>query len=52
MTNSEAYDAVVLAGGGARRLHGADKPGLLVGGRPLVAWVGEAASRMIEENSA
>jgi molybdopterin-guanine dinucleotide biosynthesis protein A len=43
MTTSEAgYDAVVLAGGGARRLDGADKPGLLVGGRSLVAWVGAA----------
>ena len=44
MTSSEVYDAVVLAGGGARRLRGADKPGLLVGGRPLVAWVGEAVA--------
>ncbi|GAB2817323.1 molybdenum cofactor guanylyltransferase [Actinoallomurus bryophytorum] len=44
MTSSEAYDAVVLAGGGARRLRGADKPGLLVGGRPLVAWVGAAVA--------
>jgi molybdopterin-guanine dinucleotide biosynthesis protein A len=35
---------VVLAGGGARRLHGADKPGLLVGGRTLVAWVGAAVA--------
>ncbi|MER5431078.1 NTP transferase domain-containing protein [Streptomyces sp. NPDC002588] len=31
-----AYDAVVLAGGGARRLGGADKPGVRVGGRPLL----------------
>lgn len=31
-----AYDAVVLAGGAARRLGGADKPGLRVGGRPLL----------------
>ncbi|MFI1969998.1 molybdenum cofactor guanylyltransferase [Streptomyces cinnamoneus] len=30
------YDAVVLAGGAARRLGGADKPGLTVGGRPLI----------------
>ncbi|MGC9501548.1 NTP transferase domain-containing protein [Streptomyces sp. WG7] len=29
-------DAVVLAGGAARRLGGADKPGLRVGGRPLL----------------
>ncbi|MFE6337650.1 NTP transferase domain-containing protein [Streptomyces sp. NPDC057806] len=33
---SEVYDAVVLAGGAARRLGGADKPGLSVGGRPLL----------------
>ncbi|NEC15321.1 NTP transferase domain-containing protein, partial [Streptomyces sp. SID8014] len=31
-----AFDAVVLAGGGARRLGGVDKPGLRVGGRALV----------------
>ncbi|WP_436737820.1 DUF6457 domain-containing protein [Streptomyces sp. BBFR102] len=31
-----AFDAVVLAGGGARRLDGADKPGLRVGGRALI----------------
>lgn len=30
------YDAVVLAGGAARRLSGADKPGLRVGGRALL----------------
>ncbi|NBM15902.1 NTP transferase domain-containing protein [Streptomyces sp. GC420] len=31
-----AYDAVVLAGGAATRLGGADKPGVSVGGRPLL----------------
>ncbi|MFF4555199.1 NTP transferase domain-containing protein [Streptomyces sp. NPDC001422] len=31
-----AYDAVVLAGGSARRLGGADKPGVRVGGRALL----------------
>ncbi|MFI5658188.1 NTP transferase domain-containing protein [Streptomyces sp. NPDC051684] len=31
-----AYDVVVLAGGGARRLGGADKPGVRVGGRALL----------------
>ncbi|MFF1543095.1 NTP transferase domain-containing protein [Streptomyces sp. NPDC058291] len=31
-----AYDAVVLAGGGARRLGGADKPRVRVGGRALL----------------
>ena len=33
---ADAFDAVVLAGGAARRLGGADKPGLEVGGRPLL----------------
>lgn len=31
-----AYDVVVLAGGAARRLGGADKPGVSVGGRALL----------------
>jgi molybdenum cofactor guanylyltransferase len=46
MTSSEPepYDAVVLAGGEARRLNGADKPGLLVGGRSLVGWVAAAVA--------
>ena len=30
------YDAVVLAGGSARRLGGVDKPGLAVGGTPML----------------
>ncbi|MCF3965483.1 NTP transferase domain-containing protein, partial [Streptomyces fuscigenes] len=30
------FDAVVLAGGAARRLGGADKPGVRVGGRTLL----------------
>ncbi|WP_030993393.1 DUF6457 domain-containing protein [Streptomyces sp. NRRL S-1813] len=30
------YDTIVLAGGAARRLGGADKPSLSVGGRPLL----------------
>ncbi|MCV7084044.1 NTP transferase domain-containing protein [Mycolicibacterium insubricum] len=30
------FDAIVLAGGRARRLDGADKPNLLVGGRRLI----------------
>jgi len=37
------YGAVVLAGGSARRLGGADKPGLLVGGAPLLTRVLGAA---------
>jgi molybdopterin-guanine dinucleotide biosynthesis protein A len=39
-----SYDAVVLAGGAARRLGGADKPGTHVGGRPLIVWVADAAA--------
>lgn len=35
----DAYDAVVLAGGSARRLGGADKPGVRVGGRALLERV-------------
>lgn len=31
-----AYDALVLAGGGARRMGGADKPAVTVGGRTLL----------------
>jgi molybdopterin-guanine dinucleotide biosynthesis protein A len=38
------YDAVVLAGGAARRLGGADKPGALVGGRSLIARVAAAVA--------
>ncbi|WP_067465223.1 molybdenum cofactor guanylyltransferase [Actinomadura macra] len=39
-----AFDAVVLAGGRARRLGGSDKPAEPVGGRPLIAWVAAAAA--------
>ena len=39
-----AYDAVVLAGGAARRLGGADKPGVRVGGRTLLDRVLAACS--------
>ncbi|MFD6414960.1 NTP transferase domain-containing protein [Streptomyces sp. NPDC060194] len=38
------FDAVVLAGGAARRLGGADKPGLRVGGRALVDRVLDACA--------
>ncbi|HEV7935830.1 MAG TPA: NTP transferase domain-containing protein [Actinomadura sp.] len=40
----DAYDAVILGGGLARRLGGADKPGMLVGGRSLIGWVADAAA--------
>lgn len=48
------YDAVVLAGGAARRLGGADKPGLRVGGRPLLdrvlaACAGAAGTVVVAE---
>jgi molybdopterin-guanine dinucleotide biosynthesis protein A len=36
MTATTAYDAIVLAGGAAKRLGGADKPALSVGGRALL----------------
>lgn len=36
------YDAVVLAGGDARRLGGVDKPGLAVGGAPMLESVLDA----------
>ncbi|MEU6573227.1 NTP transferase domain-containing protein [Streptomyces sp. NPDC046805] len=38
------YDAIVLAGGAARRLGGVDKPGVRVGGRPLLDRVLAACS--------
>ncbi|GCB47646.1 NTP transferase domain-containing protein [Streptomyces sp. NL15-2K] len=41
---TEVYDAVVLAGGAARRLGGADKPGVRVGGRALLDRVLAACS--------
>ncbi|MBX6166485.1 MAG: NTP transferase domain-containing protein [Thermobispora bispora] len=44
------YDAVILAGGRAARLGGADKPGAPVGGLPLIARVAAAvpdAGRLI-----
>ncbi len=39
-----AYDAVVLAGGAARRLDGADKPMQPLAGRPLLEWVLDAVA--------
>ena len=36
---AETYDAIVLAGGSARRLGGLDKPALVVGGMSLLARV-------------
>ncbi|WP_019356804.1 DUF6457 domain-containing protein [Streptomyces sp. AA1529] len=46
-----SYTALVLAGGGARRLDGADKPAVTVGGRPLLdrvlAACGDAAATVV-----
>ncbi|UUU41110.1 molybdenum cofactor guanylyltransferase [Streptomyces sp. NBC_00162] len=39
-----SYDAIVLAGGAAQRLGGADKPALSVGGRPLLDRVLDACT--------
>ncbi|MEV5485385.1 MULTISPECIES: NTP transferase domain-containing protein [Streptomyces] len=44
MNDHTDYDAIVLAGGAARRLGGADKPALSVGGRPLLDRVLAACS--------
>ncbi len=41
---ADRYDAIVLCGGAARRLGGADKPGLVVGGRSLLDGVLAAVS--------
>ena len=44
------YEQIILAGGGAVRLSGADKPGLVVGGRSLLESViaaGAGAERVI-----
>ncbi|MFJ8941406.1 NTP transferase domain-containing protein [Streptomyces sp. NPDC102365] len=41
---TDGHDAVVLAGGAARRLGGADKPGVRVGGRALLDRVLAACS--------
>ncbi|HVX43370.1 MAG TPA: NTP transferase domain-containing protein [Mycobacteriales bacterium] len=39
-----AFDAIILTGGTARRLNGADKPALLVGGEPMVGAVARAVA--------
>jgi len=41
---SRAFDAIILAGGRATRMGGADKPGLVVGGQTLLGWVLSAAA--------
>ncbi|QBI54090.1 molybdenum cofactor guanylyltransferase [Streptomonospora litoralis] len=44
MAEPEPFDAVILAGGAARRMGGGDKPGLDVGGSSLVERVASAAA--------
>lgn len=39
-----AFDTVILAGGAASRLNGADKPALEVGGQPMLVSVAAAAA--------
>ena len=38
------FDTVILAGGGAARMGGADKPGLAVSGMPMLVSVAQAAA--------
>src|SRR5580704_3721264 len=38
------FDTVILAGGGASRMAGADKPALLIGSTPMVVSVAQAAA--------
>lgn len=50
MPQLPSYDAIVLAGGGARRLGGVHKPSLDVGGQPVIQRVAAAvpdAARLI-----
>ncbi|SEG65973.1 Molybdopterin-guanine dinucleotide biosynthesis protein A [Thermomonospora echinospora] len=44
MTAAPEFDAVILAGGRARRFGGADKPAARIAGRPLVGWAAAAAA--------
>ncbi|MBK5307859.1 MAG: NTP transferase domain-containing protein [Frankiaceae bacterium] len=44
LSSSDAYDAIVLAGGTARRLGGVDKPALVVGERSLLDRVLDAVA--------
>lgn len=40
----DGFDAVLLAGGSARRMGGADKPAEKVAGRPLIGWAAGAVA--------
>lgn len=49
MTGHPKISAVILAGGQARRMGGADKGLALLGGRPLIAWVLECIAPQVDE---
>ncbi len=49
MTGQPKISAVILAGGQARRMGGADKGLALLGGRPLIAWVLECIAPQVDE---
>ncbi|MDD5240260.1 MAG: molybdenum cofactor guanylyltransferase [Sulfuricella sp.] len=49
MTRCPKISAVILAGGQARRMGGADKGLTLLGGRPLIAWVLESIAPQVDE---
>jgi molybdenum cofactor guanylyltransferase len=44
VSRSSDFDTVILAGGGSTRMGGADKPGLAVGGTPMLVSVAQAAA--------
>ena len=48
-TEQSKISAVILAGGRARRMGGADKGLLLLNGRPLIAWVLERIAPQVDE---
>lgn len=47
--SAQPVTAVILAGGQARRMGGADKGLLLLNGRPLIAWVVERILPQVDE---
>lgn len=47
--SAQAITTVILAGGQARRMGGADKGLLLLNGRPLIAWVLERIQPQVDE---
>lgn len=49
MSGQANISAVILAGGQARRMGGADKGLALLGGRPLIAWVLDCIAPQVDE---